>query len=547
VVSAGGRRPVRPRFRPGIAPDPYWESRGYSPPRARGRSRALWVLPVIAGAALALLVAFVAGRMAAAAVVPGDTYRVTDIRKAAKITAFDKAFQLSVVKGTYLLGIDSFGNVVGAGDQSVTVTVYPPDRVTAPPGFQIVSKVFCIDSVAGAAYFSDQPILTLAYDPLVAPGAWVTVLKSSSPDHFDLYTTGGIPYRADQRENLGGVANPGARTISVELPREALGRYYAVFVGAQSFADFGVQASPTGPWEQPDEKKQYYDLAWSYAYVMPLWAKGIVEPYYVVTDGSGSVTQMWDPWTYFEVPVNGANKGKALAGRQYMGLVRLVTPGNDEPKEEVPISRGEFTVMLAKALGYRPLPSEWGLASHGNWFFADTGQSAWPSDGVVSVIKLDPGTGNEKSAQSFLIAMDNPQDTCLQAYSYWIEAAARRGLVTGYPPESATDPRPVFKMWRQIQRQEAVAIVARAAGLKISDDPKAVESGLSKAFQDYDKIAAWARPYVLAAYQAKLVSGVPLAGQAGAKTQYEFKPEDYLTRAQAAKLVYFLAKKNKKL
>ncbi|MGQ9531353.1 MAG: S-layer homology domain-containing protein, partial [Desulfotomaculales bacterium] len=134
-----------------------------------------------------------------------------------------------------------------------------------------------------------------------------------------------------------------------------------------------------------------------------------------------------------------------------------------------------------------------------------------------------------------------------QAYSYWIEAAARRGLVTGYPPADPSEPKPVFKMWRQIHRQEAVAIVARAAGLKISDDPKAVEDGLKKAFQDYDKIAAWARPYVLAAYQAKLITGVPVPGQVGAKTQYEFKPTDFLTRAQAAKLVYFMAKKNKKL
>ncbi|MGQ9531354.1 MAG: hypothetical protein ACUVTQ_00920, partial [Desulfotomaculales bacterium] len=358
---------MRPRSRPVFAPDPYWESSGYSSPRARGRNRALWVLPVIAGAVLALLVALVAGHVASAAVVPGDSYRVADIRKVTKITAFDKAFQLSVVKGTYLVNAnlgDSSFFLTGAGDQSVTITVYSPHQVKAPPGFQIVSKVFFIDSVEGHAYaFSDQPTLTLAYDPLVVPGAWVTVLKGSASDSnnrvdFTLHDDDnfGILRLPEEAENLGGVANPGARTITVQLPREALGRYYAVFVGAQSFADFAESATATGPWEQPESEVQYYNLAWSYAYVMPLWAKGIVEPYYyyVITGADGSVSQMWDPWAYFEVPEphseNAANKGKALAGRQYMGLVRNGAGG----VEEVPISRGEFTVMLAKAMGYRP-------------------------------------------------------------------------------------------------------------------------------------------------------------------------------------------------
>ncbi|MBC7105910.1 MAG: S-layer homology domain-containing protein [Firmicutes bacterium] len=132
-----------------------------------------------------------------------------------------------------------------------------------------------------------------------------------------------------------------------------------------------------------------------------------------------------------------------------------------------------------------------------------------------------------------------------EKYGVWIETAARNGLVNGFPPDYP-DKRPEFRMTEGLPREQAAAILARAAGLAVSDDTGAVDDALAKAFVDANDISPWARPYVLAAYRAKYIEGVPETGADG-KTTYKFEPERELTRAEAAKLVYFVAKKNGKL
>jgi hypothetical protein len=160
----------------------------------------------------------------------------------------------------------------------------------------------------------------------------------------------------------------------------------------------------------------------------------------------------------------------------------------------------------------------------------------------------DTGNTDEYSFED----LDDDLGDNLGKYGPWIETAARNGLVNGFPP-GGPDERPKFRAKETLTREQAAAILARAAGLTLSDDPNAVDQALSRAFTDAADIPPWARPYVLAAYRAKYIEGVPVTTPEG-KTVYRFYPVDpegnpiyNLTRAQAAKLVYFLAKKNKKL
>lgn len=589
MVSAGGRRRVRPRFRPRIAPDPYWESRGYSPPRARGRNRALWVLPVIAGAVLALLVALLTARVGYAgtvlsdvyytlewktadrpliggadlgyttknyvrlavyaaepltslrigtltlpvaragedfdtvdgavyrypapgkdavavlrpgkntvtvsargarlteslkftatyvqAQVEGAEYYVADIGTIRQVTAFDKALQFSTPAGTVVLDGSR-----PAADQSVRWVVYEPpslyydpedDRYYVQRGFRPVSKVFGLEFADTDYALSTEPTLVLKYDPNISPttaAQLLTVFASDDPDEFE------------DAENLGGVVDTRNGTVTVKLDRDCGGRYYGVFLGIQNFEEF---------------LSENVNVAWSAVYVMPLWARGIME----AIQSSGNV------WGY-TVPGNG-----------YFGLVQ----SSDQNASEVEVCRGEFTVMMARAMGYRP---------------ADMDPF---SDSEYSFEDLHHGYQyNEHEYEGF------EYDDDREKYARWIEAAARNGLVNGFPPVQRGE-RPIFDMKLELPREQAAAILARAAGLTLSDDRNAVDTALGRAFTDADKISPWARPYVLAAYRAKYIEGVPETTTEGKTTTYKFEPERDLTRAEAAKLVYFMAKKNKKL
>ncbi len=397
--------------------------------------------------------------------VQGAEYFVADLGAARQVTAFDKALQFSTPAGTVVLD-----GTEPAGEQWLRWTVEEPptDLDDLPPGFRPVSKVFGLEFADSRYNLSAEPTLVLKYDPSVSAttaAQMLTVFVGGYSDDF---------YDA---ENLGGVVDTRNAAITVKLDRDCGEKYYCVFLGLQNFEEF---------------LSGNEDVAWSYAYIMPLWARGIME----AIQSSGNV------WGY------------TVPGGGYFGLVQ----SSDESASEVQVSRGEFTVMMAKAMGYRPV--EMNPLRDDEYSFEDVCDGAYAYAGFTN-------------------------DADRQKYGPWIETAARNGLVTGFPPVSSGE-RPIFDMKLGLAREQAAAILARAAGLTLSDDRNAVDTALRRAFTDWDKISPWARPYVLAAYRAKYIEGVPETTAEG-KTTYKFEPERALTRAEAAKLVYFVARKNKKL
>ncbi|MBC7105582.1 MAG: hypothetical protein H5T97_06570, partial [Firmicutes bacterium] len=366
MLSAGGRRPGRPRFRPVTAPNPYRNFPGHN------SLRALWVLPVIAGAVLALLVALLTarvgyagtvltgvfcsrewtpadeplaagadlgyttknyvrlavysaeplqslrvgtlslpvavldkdysvegavyrypaeGRDAVALLRPGKNtvtvsargarlteslkfsvtyvaapvedaeYYVADVGAVRQVTAFDKALQFSTPAGTVILD-----GTVPAADQSMRWVVYDPPSsyysvqnkyYVIQRGFRPVSKVFGLEFARTGYKLSAEPTLILKYDTNVSPttaAQMLTVFVSDHPEDFGDNA---------KVQNLGGVVDTRNGTITVKLDKDCGGRYYGVFLGVQNFEEF---------LNAPND-----EVLWSYAYVMPLWAKGIME------------------------------------------------------------------------------------------------------------------------------------------------------------------------------------------------------------------------------------------------------------------------------
>ncbi|MDI6711213.1 MAG: S-layer homology domain-containing protein [Bacillota bacterium] len=365
------------------------------------------------------------------------SHRVPDITETTKIQAFDKAFTLDFGKKNYLRD----GNDM-ADDQSVLLTVVEMDA--PPPGFIAKSPVYRLTLDDEDYTLAHPATMTITFDPYTSTGAAaeLTVYYTPDPDgDFD----------DPSALNLGGLVKGNAVTVNLSGPIEGC---YAVCAAATDFPDFAR-------------------LGWAYHSVMPLWAKGVMEPYNTRSD----------PWRYgYRFDVGAGQFGLFLDGS---GV------------SEVKISRGEFTVMIVKALGL--------------------------------------STG------------DRPPGVTFREFSYvdasyrpYLETAVARGLLRGAPDGSC----PVMGYGATLTREQAAVLLARAAELKVDTDLEKVDAALAKAFGDYaanpDVIAPWARPAVLACHKAKLINGIPIGNQ------YHFRARDPLTRAQAAALVHRLMV-NKKL
>jgi len=115
-----------------------------------------------------------------------------------------------------------------------------------------------------------------------------------------------------------------------------------------------------------------------------------------------------------------------------------------------------------------------------------------------------------------------------QIYVRAVETAAFHGLVDGFPDgkfhPKATDEHGT------LTREQAAAIIARAAGLRLDTRESSVNAALSRMYSDWDTgISLWARSSVLACSRAGLMGGF-LDGT--------FQGRAELTRAQAASLVH---------
>lgn len=153
------------------------------------------------------------------------------------------------------------------------------------------------------------------------------------------------------------------------------------------------------------------------------------------------------------------------------------------------VTRGEFARMLVRALD---LPLNFDGANH----FVDV-----------------PNTGN-------FINMD-----ALWDYRY-IETAARAGYVRG------TQPR-VFEPDRELFRQEAAVMLAKALNLKLSVNLESTRKTLQKSFKDEQNIDFYAKPSVEAVVKKGFMSGSPVDIN-DPKKGYVFEPTSRMLRGDAA-------------
>ncbi|MCD7905261.1 MAG: S-layer homology domain-containing protein [Clostridiales bacterium] len=101
-------------------------------------------------------------------------------------------------------------------------------------------------------------------------------------------------------------------------------------------------------------------------------------------------------------------------------------------------------------------------------------------------------------------------------YASYVAYAADAGLVTGYDDGS-------FKPENYISRQEMMTVIARLLGADGTEDTAA-----NDVFTDKNDISAWAAPYVAHLADSGIING----------TDTGLLPLEYITRAQAAVLVY---------
>lgn len=113
-----------------------------------------------------------------------------------------------------------------------------------------------------------------------------------------------------------------------------------------------------------------------------------------------------------------------------------------------------------------------------------------------------------------------------------IETATRFGLFSGIPGKSGGLE---FRPDAFVTRQQAAAILSRAAEAELAD-PFTAKIIIKRYFEsDYEKMDDWAYPYVLAALQQGLMQ-VPEPGS--------FYPDKSFSRAEAARVAYILLKRN---
>ncbi len=371
---------------------------------------------------------------------PGANYYTPSILNVKSIDAFNKACLISFPQGDFL---NDEGTAKPAGDQSITISVFAPgDKPDQYHTF--VSQVYRV-SVAESNYKLVWPgTVTIQYDSQVsiASGDYLTVW----------YSTDNAWSSSDMI--LGGFVDTGKRTITVPFAVRDGDEdgsydqhgYYAVFIANRDFAEFDRNMVPDP------------NLEWSRPYVLPLWAKGVMER-------------------------------STARGEDYFGLIK------DGSLQEKEASRLEFTRMIVKGMGF-PLVDVSGAYTP---TFDDVTKAVYPDDFV------------------------------------YVETAARLGIINGFREGGEA----LFKPGDFLTREQAATVIARVANLAVNADQDKVSAELAKIFKlDYADISAWARPYVLAAYKGGYIKGYG---------DGSFGPLELFTRAQEAKLVYYLIKKAKKV
>jgi heme-binding NEAT domain protein len=96
----------------------------------------------------------------------------------------------------------------------------------------------------------------------------------------------------------------------------------------------------------------------------------------------------------------------------------------------------------------------------------------------------------------------------------YVAQAVNNGLLVGYPDQS-------FRPGKEVTRAEIVVMIVRALNLPVNENA-------ALPFADADRIPAWARPYVAAAYEHGIVYG---------RVNNTFAPADPVTRAEAVAMI----------
>ena len=104
----------------------------------------------------------------------------------------------------------------------------------------------------------------------------------------------------------------------------------------------------------------------------------------------------------------------------------------------------------------------------------------------------------------------------------FVVQAVESGIISGYQDGT-------FGPEKELNRAEMVAMIVRASGIKVNPNAKL-------SFADTKNIPAWAVPYVAAAVEAGLVSGVG---------QNRFAPLQVATRAESVALIIGLLNQTK--
>jgi len=380
---------------------------------------------------------------------PGASYYAEKIPANGAISAINKTLSLKFPQNNYIISIEDVGDIQLVSDQGIKIKVLEIDSNTSyhqpvSLAYRITPSDTSYDRSNYAVLYSGE--LTLKYDANVSNAAADTLTVLYIPYGIDYYYSYDDNFKDTWDDDLsdrdcivlGGRVDTSAKTITVPFSKTGFGTY-AVFNVSREFTDL-VNGN---------------DFLWARNYVLPLWAKGIMEK---------------------------------MGEDEDFGVSDSIT-------------REEFTAALINGMG---IPLVTGLNS--------------------------PFT-------------DVPDDLELwdEAYEDHILTAARNGIIQGFPGD---DGDYEFRPRDNLTREQAATIIARAANLKISDDEDSVKAAIEKAFSDsYDDFGPWAAPYVYAAYKAGFIQGVP---NDDGKT-FSFNPKDPLSRSEAAKLIYNLMKKQKKL
>lgn len=306
------------------------------------------------------------------------------------------------------------------------------------------------------------PSVSMVYNimPSVANGVMTNSGQGTMTISFDksVSTTSGatltVLHDADGNgiweQNLGGKVDMGKKTITV--PFTSFGRYVVVNK-VWNFTDYDT----TG-WAKP-----YVEFLWAKGYMSPLATVGITE--FGITDAYG---------------------------------------------QEIPITRGEFAVLVAKSLGYNTAGYvEYGIFSDMRLFNSSNPPYALTKDLNGNWVRISDDD-----------------------YKY-IDMLARNGIISGMLDHHGDL---IYDYHDIISRQEVAIIIARAMNLKVETNDAKYVPAITKMYTDAnDSIGVWAQPYVLAASK----------GYFGGFPDKTFKGKDNFTRAQAARIVYLAMQKNK--